>query len=80
MSDFEIGILFYCCITFFIFFILMLLSDWDIKGFAMFPKEISKINNLNIFGGTCSSVVFFIISPWLYFCRFVYWIFHVKRK
>lgn len=80
MSIFKAGIIFYCIITFVIFIGVMLEIHWDIQSFAISPKEISEMEDLNIFGGICLSIVFFIISPWMYFCRFVYWIFHVGRR
>lgn len=52
----------------------------DFGCFAVTPKEIYEINNMNMFACVLLSILWFIINPLYDVARFIHWIFHVGRK
>lgn len=44
------------------------------------PKELYDCNNFNMFAAWVLCIIFFIFNPLYYLYRFMYWVFHVRRR
>lgn len=64
----------YCTVVFFF----VTLKNFDC--FAVTPKEIYEINNFNMLAATLLFIVSFLLNPFFYVAKFLWWIFHISRN
>lgn len=60
-------------------FICTLIDD-SYDDFPSTPKEIYDGGGLNMFGSCVLWLIFFILNPMIFICKFIVWIFTVGRK
>jgi hypothetical protein len=66
-------------LTIVLIFIWSITDHWY-KDFDFTPKQIYKSVKLNMFGCCVLWLIFFILNPILFICKFIGWIFTVGRK
>lgn len=77
MSRLQLAIVIYICVIIVDFLAVLYSGDLD---FDCTPKQMYESTNLNMFGCCVLWLIFFILNPILFICKFIGWIFTVGRK